>query len=78
MTRSVNSFERIDIMSDNQMKWNKLWDLYGSGELAENDYNTFILCDYESGVNGELSLVVNPAATSSVIAALILSTLGPI
>ena len=40
-------------MSDNQMKWNKLWDLYGSGELAENDYNTFILCDYESGVNGE-------------------------
>ena len=40
-------------MSDNQMKWNKLWDLYGSGELAENDYNTFLLCDYESGVNGE-------------------------
>ena len=27
--------------------------MYGSSELAELDYNTFALCDYESGVNGE-------------------------
>ena len=40
-------------LTEAQKKWNKLWDMYGSGELVEIDYNTFVLCEYESGVNGE-------------------------
>ena len=36
-----------------QQKWNKLWEMYESGELAKTDYNTYLLCEYESGVNGE-------------------------
>ncbi len=27
--------------------------MYGSGELESTDHRTFVLCDYESGVNGE-------------------------
>ena len=27
--------------------------MYGSDELEEVDFDTFALCDYESGVNGE-------------------------
>ena len=40
-------------LTETQKKWNKLWELYESGELANIDYNTFVLCEYESGVNGE-------------------------
>ena len=40
-------------LTEAQKKWNKLWEMYGSGELAKTDYNTFVLCEYESGVNGE-------------------------
>ena len=40
-------------LTETQKKWNKLWEMYESGELSELDYNTFALCDYESGVNGE-------------------------
>lgn len=40
-------------LPESQKKWNKLWDIYGSSELAVTDYKTFVLCDYESGVNGE-------------------------
>ena len=36
-----------------QVKWNKLWDMYGFGQLATTDDKSFVLCDYESGVNGE-------------------------
>jgi len=40
-------------LTEGQKKWNKLWEMYGSGELAGTDFKTFVLCDYESGVNGE-------------------------
>lgn len=40
-------------LTEAQKKWNKLWEMYGTGELAKTDYNTFVLCDYDSGVNGE-------------------------
>lgn len=40
-------------ITEAQKKWNALWDMYGSGELIKTDYNTFALCDYESGINGE-------------------------
>ena len=40
-------------LTESQKKLNKLWEMYGSGELERTDHNTFILCDYESGVNGE-------------------------
>ena len=40
-------------LSEAQKKWNKLWEMYGTGELAETDCNTFVLCDYDGGVNGE-------------------------
>ena len=40
-------------LTETQKKWNKIWELYESGELANIDYNTFVLCEYESGVNGE-------------------------
>ncbi len=40
-------------LTEDQKKWNKLWEMYASGELAKTDYNTFALCEYENGVNGE-------------------------
>ncbi len=30
-------------LTETQKKWNKLWELYESGELANIDYNTFVL-----------------------------------
>jgi len=40
-------------LTEAQKKWNRLWKMYGSGELESTDHRTFVLCDYESGVNGE-------------------------
>ena len=40
-------------LTEAQKKINKLWEMYDSGKLAETDYSTFVLCEYESGVNGE-------------------------
>lgn len=37
-------------LSENEMKWNKLWDLY-SNSTWNNPI--FYLCDYDSGINGE-------------------------
>jgi len=34
-------------------KWNRMWDMYASGELAEDKPDIYALCDYDSGVNGE-------------------------
>ena len=48
MTRNEN----VEL-SEAQKKWDKLWDMYGSGELEKTNYSAFIVCDYESGVNGE-------------------------
>lgn len=36
-----------------QQKLNKLWDLYANGELEKQNADIFVLCEYESGVNGE-------------------------
>lgn len=36
-----------------QQKYNKLWNLYTSGELDDLNHNMYVLCDYEGGVNGE-------------------------
>ena len=40
-------------LTEAQKRINKLWEMYDSGKLAETDYSTFVLCEYESGVNGE-------------------------
>ena len=40
-------------LKESRKKLNKLWEMYDSGELVESDYNTFVLCDYASGVNSE-------------------------
>lgn len=36
-----------------QQKLNKLWALYDNGELEKQNADIFVLCEYESGVNGE-------------------------
>lgn len=40
-------------LTTDQIKLNKLWDMYASGELEQKNKDTNVLCDYESGVNGE-------------------------
>ena len=40
-------------LSESKKKWNKLWDMYGSGELEKYNYTAFVVCDYESGINSE-------------------------
>lgn len=40
-------------LTTEQIKLNKLWDMYASGELEQKNKDTYVLCDYESGVNGE-------------------------
>ena len=36
-----------------QQKLNKLWALYDNGELEKQNADIFVLCEYESGINGE-------------------------
>ena len=36
-----------------QQKLNKLWALYDNGELEKQNAEIFVLCEYESGINGE-------------------------
>lgn len=36
-------------LTEEQIKWNQLWDKYANGVLDENYY---VLCDYHAGVNG--------------------------
>ena len=36
-----------------QQKLNKLWALYDNGDLEKQNADIFVLCEYESGVNGE-------------------------
>ena len=36
-----------------QQKMNRLWDLYANGELEKQNADIFVLCEYESGINGE-------------------------
>lgn len=31
----------------------RLWELYANGELEKRNYEAFVLCEYESGVEGE-------------------------
>ena len=33
--------------------WNRLWEAYGSGKLDEIDHGAYLLCEYESGINGD-------------------------
>ena len=49
----MNLFDEQPELTETQKKWNVLWEMYGTGELSETDFNTFVLCDYETGVNGE-------------------------
>ncbi|MDE6302344.1 MAG: hypothetical protein K2M36_01985 [Clostridia bacterium] len=37
-------------LSEKDIRWNKLWDMYADGSLESN---YFALCDYHAGVNGE-------------------------
>ena len=41
-------------MTDNeQRQWNRLWEMYGSGALRQADHTAYLLCEYDSGINGE-------------------------
>ena len=40
-------------LTDPQLRYNKLMDLYGSGKLEEKDFSAFCLTDYLSGVCSE-------------------------
>lgn len=40
-------------LTDSQKKFNKLWDMYASGDLESSAPGIYALCDYEGGVNGE-------------------------
>lgn len=41
-------------MTDNeQRQWNRLWEMYGSGALWQADHTAYLLCEYDSGINGE-------------------------
>ena len=40
-------------LSEQQKRWNTLWEQYGTGELKEQNFGIYCLCDYYSGVNGE-------------------------
>ena len=40
-------------LTEAQKKFNKLWDMYASGELLKAEPRIYALCDYEGGVNGE-------------------------
>ena len=42
-----------DIKSRDSKSLNKIWNMYGSGELEKTDYKIHCLCDYESGVNSD-------------------------
>lgn len=46
-------FKKKTEISDDQIRLNRLWDLYASGELEEKNREVYFLCDYEAGVNGE-------------------------
>ena len=46
-------FKKKAGLSEEQKRMNLLWENYASGELEEEDYAIFVLCDYEGGVNGE-------------------------
>lgn len=45
-----NEEEKSVKLTESEVKWNKLWELYGNGKW---DNPIFYLCDYESGINGE-------------------------
>lgn len=36
-----------------EQKYNNLWDLYSNSELDDINHNIYVLCDYESGINGD-------------------------
>lgn len=40
-------------LTDEEKSLNKLWELYGSGELDDIGHGIYCLCEYDSGVNGE-------------------------
>lgn len=40
-------------LTESQKKWNRLWDNYSAGKLAETYPLVFLICDYYSGVSGE-------------------------
>ncbi len=39
--------------TEEEKRWNKLWDMYADGELDDISHEIYCLCDYEGGVNGE-------------------------
>lgn len=41
---------KIAKQTESEIKWNKLWELYGEGKF---DNFIFYLCDYYSGISGE-------------------------
>ena len=40
-------------MTASDRKWNRMRELYGSGELQRIDQNAYLLCEYDGGINGE-------------------------
>lgn len=40
-------------LSLQELNMNRLWDIWASGELERSNYEIYVLCDYEAGVNGE-------------------------
>lgn len=46
-------FKKKTELTKEQKRWNKLWEMYDSGELEDINSDIYALCEYESGVNGE-------------------------
>ena len=40
-------------LSLQELNMNRLWDTWASGELERSNYEVYVLCNYEAGVNGE-------------------------
>lgn len=40
-------------LTQEQINWNRVWELYDSGELEQINADIYALCEYESGINGE-------------------------
>ena len=45
--------KKVVELTQEQKNWNKVWELYETGELEKINPDIYALCEYESGINGE-------------------------